>query len=148
MMSDTNNITIKPCADDTIKKALKDSPGATAEIVAGAAGISPSNARKMLAQLVEAGEVTRAEGGREEGRRRPDRYSLQGTAEKEPESVAIEPTVSSESDAQVKAADLDYAESSADVDGRESRPRKGSTMWAAIEVLRDHGKPMSAAEIY
>jgi predicted ArsR family transcriptional regulator len=71
MMSDTTNA--------TIKKALKDSPGATAEGVAGAAGISPSTARKALAQLVEAGEVTRVEGGREAGRRLPDRYSLDGT---------------------------------------------------------------------
>jgi hypothetical protein len=165
MMSDTTNATGKLRADGAIKKALKGSPGATAGSVAGAAGISPSTARKVLAQLVEAGEVTRVEGGRDAGRRLPDRYSLQGTlvpessathsvtgssdtAGKGSESVATEPVVSSESGAQVTGADRKSAESNAEVDGRQSGPRKGSTMWAAIEVLRDHGKPMRAVEIY
>lgn len=31
---------------------------------------------------------------------------------------------------------------------RQPEPREGSTMWAAIEVLRGKRKPMSAAEIY
>jgi hypothetical protein len=165
MMSDTTSATGKLRADGAIKKALKDSPSATVESVAGAAGISPSTARKVLAQLVEAGEVTRIEGGREAGRRLPDSYSLQDalvpesrptpsvtepsdTAGKGSESVATEPMVSSESGAQSKGADRKNAESNAGVAGRTGRPRKGSTMWAAIEVLRDKGKPMRAAEIY
>jgi predicted ArsR family transcriptional regulator len=103
-MSDTTNA--------AIKKALKDSPGATAEGIAGTAGISPSTARKALAQLVAAGEIMRVEGGREAGRRLPDRYSLNGTpalessathsvtessdtAGKGSESAATEPTASS-----------------------------------------------------
>lgn len=147
-MSDTTNATGKLRADGAIKKALKDSPGATAESVADAAGVSPSTARKVLAQLTEVGEVTRVEGGREAGRRLPDRYSLQGAAEQEPESGATEPTASSESGAQVKPADHKNTGSNAEADGRQSGPRKGSTMWAAIEVLRDHGKPMNATEIY
>ncbi len=165
MMSDTTNTTGKLRADGAIKKALEDSPGATAEGVAGAAGISPSTARKVLAQLAEAGEVTRVEGGREAGRRLPDHYSLKGTpvpesgatqslagpsdtAGKGSESVTIEPMVSSESGAQVEGADRKNVESNAEVAGRTGRPRAGSTMWAAIEVLRDKGKPMRAAEIY
>jgi hypothetical protein len=165
MMSDTTNATGKLRADDAIKKALKDAPSATAESVAGVAGISPSTARKVLAQLVEAGEVTRVEGGREAGRRLPDRYSLQGTLAPESsathslagpggtagegsESVATEPVVSSESGARGKVADRKNAESNVEVAGRTGRPREGSTMWAAIEVLRDIGKPMRAAEIY
>jgi|SRR5947209_17891474 len=31
---------------------------------------------------------------------------------------------------------------------RQPEPRKGSTMWAAIEVLRGKRKPMTAADIY
>jgi hypothetical protein len=32
--------------------------------------------------------------------------------------------------------------------GKRREPREGSTMWAAIQVLRGKRKPMSAAEIY
>jgi HB1, ASXL, restriction endonuclease HTH domain len=157
MMSDTTNT--------AIKKALKESPNATAGDVAGAASISPSTARKVLAQLVEAGEVSRVEGGREAGRRLPDRYSLNGTlvpessathsvtesgdtAGKGSEPAPTEPTASSKSGAQVKAADRGNPESKAEAAGRQSGPREGSTMWAAIKVLREKGKPMRAAEIY
>jgi hypothetical protein len=66
----------KPSTEEAVKKALKASPGATAEAVASAAGIGRSTAGKALARLTQAGEVSRTEGGREEGRRLPDRYSL------------------------------------------------------------------------
>jgi len=33
-------------------------------------------------------------------------------------------------------------------DRRQPEPREGSTMWAAIEVLRGKRRPMTAAEIY
>jgi hypothetical protein len=186
-VSSTTNTTVKPRADDEVKKALKDSPGATVEGVAGTAGIGRSTARKVLARLAEAGEVTRVEGGREAGRRLPDRYSLPGTQVPErnathvvaessaaaettagegPESKAAEPKAV-ESGAQVKAADGKSSEpkaaagvqdrnlgasrggrAKAKVAGRSpAGPREGSTMWAAIEVLRDKGKPMRAVEI-
>lgn len=168
-MSDTTKPTVKPRVDDAVKQALKGLPGATAERVAGTTGISRSTARKVLARLAETGEVTRVEGGREAGRRLPNRYSLQSTPVPENdathsvtessataevttgkghESVATEPMVPSESDAQAKAADSKNSEPNAKVAGRPSGPREGSTMWAAIEVLRDKGKPMRAAEIY
>jgi HB1, ASXL, restriction endonuclease HTH domain len=69
------------------------------------------------------------------------------TARKGSESVATESTVSSTSGARVKAADRKNPESRAEAAGQ-GGPREGSTMWAAIEVLRDKGKPMRAAEIY
>ncbi len=164
-MSDTTKTAVKSRADDAVKKALNGSPDATAEGVARAAGLSQSAALKTLARLVEAGEVTRVEGGREAGRRLPDSYSLQDalvpasspthsitepsdTAGKGSESVATEPMRSRESGAQGKVADRKNAESNAHVAGRTGRPREGSTMWAAIEVLRDQGKPMRAAAIY
>lgn len=154
MMSETTNATGKLRADGAVKKALADSPGATAEGVAGTAGTSLSTARKVLAQLVRAGEVTRVEGGREAGRRLPDRYSLKGTLVPESgathsvtewsdtagegsESVATEPTVSSESGARGKGADRETVEPNAEVAGRTGGPREGSTMWAAMEVLRE-----------
>ncbi len=181
-MGDTTKTAVKSRADDAVKEALKDFPGATAEGVAGTAGIGGSTARKVLARLAEAGEVTRVEGGREAGRRLPDRYSLRGTlvpesdathvitessaaaeATAEKGSDAAEPkTTASESNAQAKAADgRSSEEDDHDPDvsrGRRAKakvagrppvgPREGTTMWAAIEVLRDKGKPMRAAEIW
>jgi hypothetical protein len=75
-MSKNAKAPAKPSTAEAVKKALKASPGATAEAVASAAGIGRSTAGKALARLTQAGEVSRTEGGREEGRRLPDRYSL------------------------------------------------------------------------
>ena len=66
----------KPSTDEAVKQALEATPGATAEGVASAAGVGRSTAGKVLARLTHAGEVQRIEGGRAEGRRLPDRYSL------------------------------------------------------------------------
>ena len=68
----------KPSADETVKAAVEKHPGATAAGVAGAAGIGRSTATKALARLREAGEITRYEGGRERGKRLPDRFTLAG----------------------------------------------------------------------
>jgi hypothetical protein len=78
-MTKTTKSGAKPSADEAGKKALEDCPGATAEGVASAAGIGRSTATKTLARLVAAGEVTRHEGGRDGGRRLPDRFTLAGT---------------------------------------------------------------------
>jgi hypothetical protein len=44
--------------------------------VAAGVGVTRSTARKYLAGLVDAGEIKRIEGGRERGRKRPDRFSV------------------------------------------------------------------------
>ena len=68
----------KPSADEVVRKAVEYHPGATAEGAAIAAGIGRSTATKALARLREAGEITRYEGGRDGGKRLPDRYTLTG----------------------------------------------------------------------
>jgi DNA-binding Lrp family transcriptional regulator len=62
---------------------------ATADEVAAAVGVTRSTARKYLAGLVDAGEIKRTEGGRERGRKRPDRFSpVNGkSGEEEPEET-------------------------------------------------------------
>jgi hypothetical protein len=77
-MTKTTKSAAKPSADEAAKKAVGDHPGATAEGVASAAGIGRSTATKALARLGEAGEVTRFDGGREGGKRLPDRFTLTG----------------------------------------------------------------------
>lgn len=77
-MSKSTIPTAKPSAEDAVKKAVEDTPGATAEAIAGAAGIGQSTAGKMLARLAQSGEITRFEGGREQGKRLPDRWTLAG----------------------------------------------------------------------
>ncbi len=46
-----------------------------ADEVAAAVGVTRSTARKYLAGLVDAAKLNRIEGGRERGRKRPDRFS-------------------------------------------------------------------------
>jgi DNA-binding IclR family transcriptional regulator len=87
-MSKNAKAPAKPSTEEAVKKALKTSPGATAEGVASAASIGRSTAGKVLARLTQAGEVSRTEGGREEGRRLPDRYSLRNALTGSGSSVA------------------------------------------------------------
>ncbi len=68
----------KPSDDEAVKAAVEKHPGTTAEGVVGAAGIGRSTATKALARLREAGEITRYEGGRDRGKRLPDRFALAG----------------------------------------------------------------------
>ncbi|HEY1854277.1 MAG TPA: hypothetical protein VGG40_06785 [Solirubrobacterales bacterium] len=56
--------------------ALQASPESTVEDVAGVVGVGRSTAHKYLAALITDGKVQRYAGGRDEGRRLPDRYSL------------------------------------------------------------------------
>jgi hypothetical protein len=56
--------------------ALADRPGATAMELAEAAGIGWSTASKLLANLAANCEVLRQPGGRKDGRRAPDRWTL------------------------------------------------------------------------
>ena len=61
---------------EAVLAALADRPEATAAEVAEAAGIGRSTATKALAALAAAKKVRRVAGGRDGGRRRPDRWSL------------------------------------------------------------------------
>jgi hypothetical protein len=57
-------------------EALRASPRSTVEDVAGAIGVGRSTAHKYLAALIADGQVQRYAGGRDGGRKLPDRYSL------------------------------------------------------------------------
>lgn len=60
---------------DAVLAALRGTGGLSAAQVADAAGIGRSTATKALVTLAGQGRVTRAVGGRENGRRLPDRWS-------------------------------------------------------------------------
>ena len=74
--------------DDEILDALAARPEVTSTDLADALGIGQSTAGKRLAALEAAGSVRRTPGGREAGRRAPDRWSAVAT----PEVAAIDLT--------------------------------------------------------
>jgi hypothetical protein len=61
---------------EALLQALGGHPGATAAELADTAGIGRSTASKLLAALAANGRVLRQPGGREGGRRSPDRWTL------------------------------------------------------------------------
>ena len=71
-MATTTSTTPTPA--DAIGVALSAHPGATAAELAEVAGIGRSTAAKCLAALEQAGTARRTPGGREGGRRLPDRW--------------------------------------------------------------------------
>jgi len=66
----------KPPAEDAVLKAISAHPAAAAADLAAAAGLGRSTASKTLARLEQTGQVRRHEGGRDGGRRLPDRWTL------------------------------------------------------------------------
>src|SRR5579863_8636673 len=68
--------TTRPNAAAAVLAALADRPEVSASEVAEAAGIGRSTATKALAELAAEKKVRRVAGGREAGRRLPDRWSL------------------------------------------------------------------------
>lgn len=68
----------KGSPEGAVKTAVEKTPGGTTEGVAMTAGIGRSTAAKALARLADAGEVTRHQGGRDRGKRLPDRWTLAG----------------------------------------------------------------------
>ena len=66
----------KPPATDAVIAALTERPGATAEQLAAATGLGRSTVTKTLACLSADHGVVRSPGGREQGRRLADRWSL------------------------------------------------------------------------
>ena len=61
---------------DVLVGALADHPNATTTELVEHTGMGRSTATKALAALAAAGKVRRHEGGRDSGRRLPDRWSL------------------------------------------------------------------------
>jgi hypothetical protein len=100
----------KPPAEEALLKALAEQPDATAADLASTAGVGRSTASKTLARLEQAGEVRRSEGGRDGGRRLPDRWAL---ASGEPGSDAA-PAAATEAPAQGTAPAKDAVRASDD----------------------------------
>jgi hypothetical protein len=66
----------KPSPKAAAKKVVEQHPGVTVEGVAQLTGIARSTAGKLLARLADADELTRHTGGRDGGKRLPDRFTL------------------------------------------------------------------------
>ncbi len=77
-MSMTTKSTAEHARVDSVKVAVEENPGATTEGIGLIAGVARSTAAKTLAMLSVAGEVTRHRGGRDRGKRLPDRWTLAG----------------------------------------------------------------------
>jgi hypothetical protein len=77
-MSKGKNAITKPSSDDAVLTAVEGNPGAATEGIAGSAGVARSTASKALARLADAGKVVRHGGGREKGKRLPDRWTVSG----------------------------------------------------------------------
>lgn len=98
-------------------EALRASPRSTVEEVAGVVGVGRSTAHKYLAVLIADGKVQRHAGGRDGGRKLPDRYSLvveEAGHEEGPESEARKET------------------------SRPTRLRPGELDGLVVDFLRDH----------
>jgi DNA-binding IclR family transcriptional regulator len=65
----------KPSSEETIVAVLGARREATVSDIAAAAGLGRSTVGKLLARLERAGRVRRNTGGRERGRRLPDRWA-------------------------------------------------------------------------
>ena len=68
----------KPSPDEAVKKAVEKTPGGTTEGIAQVVGIARSTAGKALGRLADKGDVNRHKGGRDGGKRLPDRWTLAG----------------------------------------------------------------------
>jgi hypothetical protein len=77
-MSSKTKTESKGSPEEAVKAAVQTTAGGTTEGIAGVAGIGRSTAGKVLGRLADAGEVTRHQGGRDRGKRLPDRWTLAG----------------------------------------------------------------------
>ena len=75
-------------AIEALLQALGGRPGASAAELADGAGIGRSTANKLLVKLAAEGRVVREAGGRRDGRRRPDRWTVLAPA---PTQLAKDP---------------------------------------------------------
>jgi hypothetical protein len=77
-MSSKTKTEPKGSPEEAVKAAVETTAGGTTEGIAQVAGIGRSTAGKVLGRLADAGEVTRHQGGRDRGKRLPDRWTLAG----------------------------------------------------------------------
>jgi hypothetical protein len=77
-MSKGKRATTKPSPADAVLTAVEANPGAATDGIASSAGVARSTASKALAVLADASKVARHEGGRDKGKRLPDRWTVAG----------------------------------------------------------------------
>jgi hypothetical protein len=77
-MSKGKKAATKPSPAEAVLTAVEANPGAATDGVASSAGVARSTASKALAGLADAGKVVRHEGGRDKGKRLPDRWTVAG----------------------------------------------------------------------
>jgi hypothetical protein len=77
-MSKGKNAATKPSPADAVLTAVEANPGAATDGIASSAGVACSTASKALAVLADASKVVRHEGGRDKGKRLPDRWTVAG----------------------------------------------------------------------
>jgi hypothetical protein len=75
-MSKGKNAATKASPEDAVLTAVEANPGVATEGIASSAGLARSTASKTLARLADTGKVVRHEGGREKGKRLPDRRTV------------------------------------------------------------------------
>jgi hypothetical protein len=100
-MSSKTKTESKGSPEEAVKAAVDTTAGGTTEGIAQVAGIGRSTAGKVLGRLADAGEVTRHRGGRDRGKRLPDRWTLAGVEMPEAYAghvLAAEPPVTAAGD--------------------------------------------------
>ena len=125
---------------EAIISALTDHPNSTAAELADAAGIGGSTASKGLAALEQDGTVVRHVGGRENGRRIADRWSLASGGS------ATDSQRAAKSDG---AADTDDGTESTDQEASEgTRLHRGELSTLVLDHLKAHaGEPVGPVTI-
>jgi hypothetical protein len=128
--------------DDTIIEALTARPEVTSTDLADTVGIGQSTAGKRLAALEAAGAVRRTPGGRDAGRRVPDRWSaVTPSPSPTPGAAVAEKTAPEPTDAVVEAAPEDAESESAGAEAsRTEQPAAGNRLGrgALGPLVRDY----------
>lgn len=92
---------------ETVLAAVTARPGATAVDLADVTGLGRSTVTRTLARLDQARQVTRTPGGRDNGRKQPDRWSVP-IAEADGDATTDVPTGGKLGKGQLRSLVLDY----------------------------------------
>jgi hypothetical protein len=137
-MSSKTKTESKPSPKETVKAAVEKHPGATAEGIAQVAGIGRSTAGKVLGRLADADEVVRHQGGRDQGKRLPDRWTLAGV--EMPDAYAHH-VVGDSKGTPATAEDKGKAPDAKAGEGKASDPKSGEGAASAREPAGGKLKP-------
>lgn len=136
-MSSKTKTESKPSPEEAVKAAVEKHPGATAEGIAGVAGIGRSTAGKVLGRLADGDEVVRHQGGRDQGKRLPDRWTLAGV--EMPDAYAHH--VVGDSKGTAATAEGKGNAPAAKAEGKASEPKSGEGAASASEPAGGKLKP-------